>query len=90
MNKLIEFLKASYVKNIILMYDTGLRIFNLLNRSGVKYVKDLEEAVRVSKEVTKKGKSCLLSPATASYGFFKNFEERGKVFCELVKEEGNF
>jgi UDP-N-acetylmuramoylalanine-D-glutamate ligase len=27
----------------------------------------------------------LLSPAAASYGFFKNFEERGNVFKELVR-----
>ena len=83
----IEFLNSSDVKNIVLMYDTGLRIFNFLSRDGVKYVKDLESAVKVAKEVTAKGKICLLSPAAASYGYFKNFEERGKAFCELVKKE---
>ena len=29
-------------------------------------------------------KRCVLSPAAASYGFYKNFEERGKHFKELV------
>ena len=88
--KFIEFLENSDVKNIILMYDTGLRIYNLLKRNGVFYEKDLENAVARAKKVTSKGHVCLLSPAAASYGFFKNFEERGKAFCELVKEEGKF
>jgi len=84
----IEFLEYSNVKNIILMYDTGFRIYEALNRDGVTYVKDLEEAVGLAKKVTRQGEICLLSPAAASYGFFKNFEERGEIFCELVKEKG--
>jgi len=86
--KFIEFLDACDVKNIILMYDTGFRIFNSLKREGVKYTENLEDAVTLAKKVTEKGKTCLLSPAAASYGFFKNFEERGKAFCELVSREG--
>ena len=42
------------------------------------------EAVEKAKVLTQKGKSCVLSPAAASYGIFKNFEERGEVFRELV------
>ena len=83
--KLADFLEKSPVKNIILMYDTGVRIAKLLKREGVTYVENLEEAVELAKKVTRKGKICLLSPAAASYGFFKNFEERGKAFCSLVK-----
>jgi UDP-N-acetylmuramoylalanine--D-glutamate ligase len=44
----------------------------------------MQEAVEKAKEVTKKEKICLLSPAAASYGYFKNFEERGKIFKECV------
>ena len=29
--------------------------------------------------------SCLLSPAAASYEFFKNFEEKGERFETIVK-----
>ena len=49
-------------------------------------VSNLQEAVKVAKEVTSKGKSCVMSPAAASYGIFKNFEERGQVFKKLVHE----
>ena len=48
-------------------------------------VNTMEEAVVTAKQVTTKGKSCLLSPAAASYGFFKNFEEKGDIYQELVK-----
>ena len=48
-------------------------------------VETLEEAVEIARKVTAKGKICLLSPAAASYGFFKNFEEKGNLFKKLVK-----
>ena len=44
------------------------------------------EAVDIAKEITEKGKICLLSPAAASYNNYKNFEERGNHFQSLVKE----
>ena len=44
----------------------------------------IKEAVKEASLKTEKEKSCLLSPAAASYGFFKNFEEKGDKFKELV------
>lgn len=79
------YLENSGVENIILAYDTGKRIYEKMNNGKAILVKDLEEAVEVAKKVTKKGMVCLLSPAAASYGFFKNFEERGERFKELIK-----
>lgn len=84
--KLTEFLEKSDVKNIILMYDTGRRIEKMLKRDGVYYAEDLKSAVSLAKRITEKGKTCLMSPAAASYGAFKNFEERGKAFETFVKE----
>ena len=34
---------------------------------------------------TKPDTICLLSPAAASYDSFKNFEERGNTFKELIR-----
>ena len=45
------------------------------------------DAVKTAKEVTKPGKACVMSPAAASYGIFKNFEERGAAFKELVLKD---
>lgn len=44
----------------------------------------LEETVLKAKEVAKKGEVVLFSPASASFDMFKNFEERGRKFKELV------
>lgn len=81
------YLANSNVRNIILAYDTGKRIYSKMNPDRAILVNDLEEAVSLAKEVTEKGKVCLLSPAAASYGYFKNFEERGNKFKELIKNE---
>ena len=45
---------------------------------------DFAEAVRLSAEKAKPGEIVLLSPASASFDQFKNFEERGNRFKELV------
>ena len=46
----------------------------------------LEDAVKEAQKLTRPGHSCLMSPAAASYGIFKNFEERGDAFRDLVFE----
>lgn len=82
---LIEFLNKGNVKNIICLPDSGYRIAAMLNDiSNVFKVKDMEEAVQKAYEVSEH--CCVLSPAAASYGFYKNFEERGKHFKELVNK----
>lgn len=44
----------------------------------------LEEAVRKAKDITVPGDVVLFSPACASYDMFRNFEERGRKFKEVV------
>ena len=80
------FLDNSNVKNIICMPKTGHDIAKLMKSNKACIVNTLEEAVLASKRLTEKGKICLISPAAASYGFFKNFEEKGDKFKELVKK----
>lgn len=85
---LIDYLKKSSLSNLICMPETGIEVGNRLMTSNKKiYMCDsLEEAVKTAKEVTKKDKICLLSPAAASYNQFKNFIEKGNKYQELVKK----
>lgn len=87
----IKFLKESTIENLICMPSTGITIGKVLEKETSKnifYVTTLEEAHDIAKKVTKKEMSCLLSPAASSYEYFKNFEEKGKKFEEIVKKEG--
>jgi UDP-N-acetylmuramoylalanine--D-glutamate ligase len=86
----IEYLRKCNVKNIICMPSTGITIGeeiikNNSNNVNVFKVETLKEAVNLSKKITEKDKICVLSPAAASYGYFKNFKERGEEFKRLVK-----
>ena len=86
---LVKYLVENPVPNIILMPDTGLKLYEALDgktSSSLYMTSGLSEAVAVAKKVTKPGEACLLSPAAASYGFFKNFEERGEEFKRLVNK----
>lgn len=88
LEELIEFLKNSNVENIICIHTTGKQIFEKMNQTNknMYYFDELKDAVETAKKVTKKETICLLTPAATSYGFFKNFEERGKLFKRYVLE----
>lgn len=79
-----DFLNKGVVENVILLPDSGRRIGKLVTNADVKLynAENLEQAVSIAARVAKK--RVLLSPASASYGFYRNFEERGRHFKELV------
>ena len=88
LDNLIDFLWNSDIENIICMHTTGEYIYNKLEKSDKNLFKvnNMESAVKIAKKVTRPGTNCLLSPAAASYGMFKNFEDRGRIFKECVLE----
>ncbi|MDE6896146.1 MAG: UDP-N-acetylmuramoyl-L-alanine--D-glutamate ligase, partial [Lachnospiraceae bacterium] len=89
---LITWLSEHHVPHIILMYDTGKRICQEIRQKYPDFtsperlvlVETLEDAVAAARTLTAPGAACVLSPAAASYGIFKNFEERGDVFQKLA------
>lgn len=90
LDELIKFLKESKIENIICLPKTGEYIRDgLIDQPSkkIEYIENFKEAVKVAKKITKKNMACLLSPAASSYGYFKNFEERGNLFKEYVFED---
>lgn len=70
----------------VCMYESGLRIYNKVSDCANVIFKDnLKEAVEEARRLTPSEYACVLSPAAASYGYFKNFEERGDKFKEYCK-----
>ena len=47
-------------------------------------VDDMNQAVTQANEIAESGDVVLLSPASASWGMYNNYEERGNEFKELV------
>lgn len=87
LDELIKFIAENEeIENVICLPKTGefIRDGLLGSNKNVNYVENLKDAVEIAKKVTKEGKICLLSPAASSYGYFKNFEERGKLFKQYV------
>ena len=90
--ELIEYLSDCPVPHIILMEATGKRIYQEIhkyypefkNRARLILAEHLEDGVKRARQITRPGTSCVLSPAAASYGIFRNFEERGDTFLRLV------
>ncbi|MGN1394720.1 MAG: UDP-N-acetylmuramoyl-L-alanine--D-glutamate ligase [Succinivibrionaceae bacterium] len=72
-------------KEIGIMYCFG-KDGEMLSKLGPEavLVKDMEEAIKMSYQVAKKGDIVLLAPACASLDQFKNFEERGELFAKMV------
>lgn len=84
--KLGERLVKSNVKNLVLFKPSGEKILKTVKgRMKHVFVKNMEEAVKNSFKMTSKGKICLLSPASPSFGTFRDYKERGDLFKKYIK-----
>ncbi|MBD5134906.1 MAG: UDP-N-acetylmuramoyl-L-alanine--D-glutamate ligase [Lachnospiraceae bacterium] len=75
------------VKQVILIGATKQKIAAAAHRHGYENVvmaDSLAEAVNLSSQYADKGDAVLLSPACASWDMFKSYEERGRMFKELI------
>lgn len=83
-----------YIKNAILVGDTKHKIQEAFRKASKKSGHEVpvhmadtfEDAVKKLKSLSHEGDLAILSPACASFDMFRNFEERGDRFVQLVSE----
>lgn len=76
------------VRSLVLIGQTKEKIREAAERLGVCsciLCEDLQEAVKICAEKAQPGEAVLLSPACASWGQFDNYEQRGDMFKEYVR-----
>ena len=89
-DKLLKAFWTDAVKAVICLGDSGRRIYdqapavakpgdNLVCR--MHFARSMEEAISYAMRVTPPGGVVLLSPAAPSYGYYRNYIERGRDFA---------
>lgn len=76
------------VRYLVLIGQTKEKIKEAAEKHGFHDIilcEDLKEAVKVCEEKAQPGDAVLLSPACASWGQFDNYEQRGDMFKEYVR-----
>ncbi len=86
-----DFVKAfeNIVKHVVLMGKTAGKIEATAHKYGflnTYRVRDMREAVQKCHSLARPGDCVLLSPACASWDMFRNYEERGRLFKDCVRE----
>lgn len=75
------------VRHMVLLGQTARDIANCAEKNGFSdysFYDTFDSAVKACMDIARPGECVLLSPACASWGMFKNYEERGKLFKEIV------
>ena len=78
------------VDQLILIGEAAARFAAAAQAAGVKNIVQagsLEEAVETARQLARSPQVVLLSPACASYDMFDNYEQRGRIFKQLVRTE---
>ena len=76
------------VKNLILVGEAKEKIRTMITypQDKILLLDDFKQAVLKAYNLSKQGDNIILSPGCASFDMFKNFEDRGEVFKNIVNQ----
>ena len=74
------------VKRVYTIGAAAAKIESQIKNTEVVHAETLENALRKANAAAQPGDVVLLAPACASFDQFKNYEHRGRVFKEIVRE----
>lgn len=80
---------SGQVHDAVLIGQTAEKIKQALNQAGFHntfHAATLEEAVQTASRLARDGGNVLFSPACASFDMFTDYEQRGRIFKDLVKQ----
>ncbi len=78
------------VENLILLGEAREKIFEQMGRHiPVVMAKSMADAVQKAFDLSRPGDTILLSPGCASFDMYRNYEERGRDFKDLVRRLHN-
>lgn len=90
MDALVDAVVNSEVENVVLLPDIQSELSEQFAKVKPDLItlkaNDMDTAVQISFEHTKKGTICLLSPGFASYNMYTGFPQRGDDFVNNVKK----
>lgn len=81
---------CEHVEKLVLVGNTSEKIKSAVENAEnydnlpIFVFDEFDKAINYTKQITKSGDIVLLSPACASFDMFKNFEERGDLFKQIV------
>lgn len=84
-----EIVQSGMISQIVAMGQTARQITQTLEEAGyhnITQAYSMEDAVDKSRLLATAGGNVLLSPACASFDMFRDFEQRGQVFKEIVAD----
>ncbi len=83
-----EIAASTLIEQVVVIGETAAQIASTLEQANYRNITNahsLEDAVFKARRLAVSGGNVLLSPACASFDMFRDYEQRGQVFKEIVR-----